>query len=885
MTDLASRLATALADRYTIERELGAGGMATVYLAHDVKHDRKVALKVLRPELAAVLGADRFVQEIKTTASLQHPHILPLFDSGEADSFLYYVMPYVEGETLRDKLNRETQLGIYEAVKITTEVADALHYAHEQGVIHRDIKPENILLHNGRPMVADFGIALAVSAAAGGRMTETGLSLGTPHYMSPEQATAEKDLTNRSDIYSLGAVLYEMLTGDPPHTGSTAHQIIMKIVTEEAAPVTTVRKSVPRNVDAAVRTALAKVPADRFASAHQLVEALEDPAFTTRGSSLVAPADSDKVRRWRATAIGALAGLIAVAGWALFGRSPTSTTPVSRFAHSLNAGEQLSVGYAAVELSPDGESLVYSASGRLHLRTMSELEGRPIPGSDGGSVAPFFSPDGLWIAYYSTDERQLKKIPATGGVAVDVSAAGERFFGGNWGDDETIVFADEDGIHQVDVAAETSRLIVPTTAPEEVCRPRLLPGQRWIMFTLATSAGSDRWNEAQIVAQSLDTGERLMLTTGGDARYVSTGHLVYAVDTVLFAVAFDLGSMRVTGVPFVIAEEMTRAVNPIYNGGTANYAVSEAGVFAYVPRALSAPTTLVWVDRDGDVEPFENLSPRTVTSPRLSPDGTRVVFATVEPADIWVYEIAQQRAFPLTMDGNNRWPEWVDDSLVAYTSGRSGVDNIFVQQWDRVGEPLQVTDGTNDSHLNAASPDGNYLAVHRHLEGNVTVRLTVSPRGGMGADSAGNEVDLGVPGSITTFSHDSKWIAYVSRETGRSEVHVAPNPGPGDRIPVTRGGGSQALWGRGELFYRQGNSMMAVRVETVPSLRIGDAVALFEGRYVSGPGGSRHYDATDDGLRFVMVAPGQPPDSTESRQQIIVVLNWFDELRRLGSAN
>jgi serine/threonine protein kinase len=218
MSESVGRLSTALADRYTIERELGAGGMATVYLAHDLKHDRKVAIKVLRPELAAVLGAERFVQEIKTTANLQHPHILPLFDSGEADGFLYYVMPFIDGETLRDKLNLKTLLGIEEAVKITTEVADALDYAHDQGVIHRDIKPENILLQNGRPMVADFEIALTVSAAAGGRMTEMGLSLGTPHYMSPEQATAEKDLTNRYDIHSLGCVLYEMLTGDPPHT-------------------------------------------------------------------------------------------------------------------------------------------------------------------------------------------------------------------------------------------------------------------------------------------------------------------------------------------------------------------------------------------------------------------------------------------------------------------------------------------------------------------------------------------------------------------------------------------------------------------------------------------------------------------------------------------
>jgi serine/threonine-protein kinase len=216
MPEITERLTAAVAGRYQIERHIGEGGMATVYLARDLKHDRKVAVKVLRPELAAVLGAERFVQEIKTTANLQHPHILPLFDSGEADGFLYYVMPFIDGETLRDKLSRETQLGIDEAVRITTELADALDYAHRNQVIHRDIKPENILLHDGRPMVADFGIALAVSAAAGGRMTETGLSLGTPHYMSPEQATAEKDVTNRSDIYSLGSMMYEMLTGSPP---------------------------------------------------------------------------------------------------------------------------------------------------------------------------------------------------------------------------------------------------------------------------------------------------------------------------------------------------------------------------------------------------------------------------------------------------------------------------------------------------------------------------------------------------------------------------------------------------------------------------------------------------------------------------------------------
>ena len=252
MTSIGGDVASALSGRYRIDRELGRGGMATVYLAEDLKHGRKVALKVLKPELAAVLGAERFVVEIKTTASLQHPHILPLFDSGEADGLLYYVMPYIQGETVREKLNRETQFGVDDAIRIAREVADALDYAHRHGVIHRDIKPENVLLHDGRAMVMDFGIALAVSAAAGGRMTETGLSLGTPHYMSPEQATADKDISARSDIYSLASVLYETLAGEPPHTGGSAQQVIMKIIAEPAKPVTSLRKSVPSNVDAAI---------------------------------------------------------------------------------------------------------------------------------------------------------------------------------------------------------------------------------------------------------------------------------------------------------------------------------------------------------------------------------------------------------------------------------------------------------------------------------------------------------------------------------------------------------------------------------------------------------------------------------------------------------
>jgi dipeptidyl aminopeptidase/acylaminoacyl peptidase len=286
-SDLLSRLQSALGARYSVERELGRGGMATVYLARDLKHDRDVALKVVRPELTAILGRERFLNEVRLTAKLDHPHILTLIDSGETEGLLWYVLPFIRGESLRQRLERARQLGMDEALAITGQIAGALEYAHARGVIHRDIKPENILLHEGEAMLTDFGIALAVKEAAGPRLTETGLSLGTPSYMSPEQATGDRVLDARSDIYSLGAVLYEMLAGEPPHTGATVQAVIAKLMTEQPTRLRTIRDTVPQGVDAAVSKALAKVPADRFASAAEFVGSLKvssGPALPGRRS-------------------------------------------------------------------------------------------------------------------------------------------------------------------------------------------------------------------------------------------------------------------------------------------------------------------------------------------------------------------------------------------------------------------------------------------------------------------------------------------------------------------------------------------------------------------------------------------------------------------------
>src|SRR5438034_2782706 len=273
-TDQRDRLNAALAGRYVIERELGSGGMATVYLAHDVKHHRRVAVKVLRPEVAAALGPDRFLREVEIAARLNHPHILALYDSGKANGFLFYVMPYVAGESLRHRLAREKQLPVEEALGITRDIASALGHAHAQNVIHRDVKPENILLYEGEAMVADFGIALAVSAAAGERLTEIGLAVGTPEYMSPEQALGERELDARSDVYSLGCVLYELLAGEPPYTGRTAQAILAKRFADPVPTVRRLRSAIPTGVEQALMKALARAPAGRFASAGAFGDAL-----------------------------------------------------------------------------------------------------------------------------------------------------------------------------------------------------------------------------------------------------------------------------------------------------------------------------------------------------------------------------------------------------------------------------------------------------------------------------------------------------------------------------------------------------------------------------------------------------------------------------------
>ena len=376
--------------------------MATVYLAEDLKHGRKVAIKVLHPELSAVIGGDRFLAEIKTTASLQHPHILGLIDSGEADGLLYYVMPFIEGETLRARLTREKQLPVDDAMRLTKEVASALEFAHKRGIVHRDIKPENILLQDGQALVADFGIALAVQQAGGTRMTQTGMSLGTPAYMSPEQAMGERDIGARSDVYALGAMTYEMLTGEPPFTGPNSQAIVAKVLTEKPPPLRPKRPTVPPAVEHAVLTALQKLPADRFGTAKEFADALDGSGKGgTYAATVAMPPAHPATRASRALVYGlaaALLGTAALAAWLAPARAPAAA---ARYGLAFAEG-QAPLGRVAI--TPDGSRLVYQGPGdsaqqrQLWVKRRDEYQATPLPGTTNPG-AQIISPDGEWIAF------------------------------------------------------------------------------------------------------------------------------------------------------------------------------------------------------------------------------------------------------------------------------------------------------------------------------------------------------------------------------------------------------------------------------------------------------------------------------------------------------
>ncbi len=873
MPNVTEELRTALIDRYVIESQLGEGGMATVYLAHDVKHNRKVALKVLRPELAAVIGGARFLQEIETTANLQHPHILSLHDSGEVGGTVYYVMPYIEGESLRDRLDREKQLPVADAVRLAGEVAGALDYAHRHGVIHRDIKPENILLHDGRATVADFGIALAASSAGGSRMTETGMSLGTPHYMSPEQAMGERELDARTDIYALGCVLYEMLTGEPPFNGPTAQAIVAKVMASEAEPVTTIRKTVPPEVADAVHAALQKLPADRFATAAEFASALSGQGSPpTRSHAAIRAAPTSRVPMVGAITVAMLATVAAVWGWSRADPAP----PVHRLDVRLHKSYLLRSADSPA-LSPDGSLLAYQdLEGNIVLLQRDRLIAEPVRDGANG-WGPFFSPDNGTVGFVTGFPGDLILVPVAGGPSRTVVVDSAHGYGASWSDDGWIYYlGTADGrvslLRVRPEGGEPELVAAPRPEEDELVfhSPEALPGGKAVLATLWRRRGA-----ADIVAIDIASAAREVLATGVRGLYARSGHLVVVRgDGVMEARAFDVGTLRTSGRPVEITKgAWVRAI------GRPPIALSHEGTLLYLEYDLSS--TIVRVTPDGRrtrVDPQWNDHFESIA---VSPTGDRLLISAKRDgrSGIWVKALDTGPLTRLATEGTYSYrPRWSPD-------GRSA---MFIT--DVEGRPQAYTtaaDGTSDSE-NLLGRLGAVDEVFVSPDGQWTV-FRAGSGGGRDLYAIRNVPDAEpVPLAVSEFeeyspalSPDGRWLAYGSDESGRSEVYVRPFPDAArGRWQVSREGGTEPLWGPGStLFYRRGERGDLIRVQVAAGdvFRVTSEEVLFSTLEYQADTRNRNWDISPDGESFYFVLEAQVG---EARQ--VMVLNWFEELEQIS---
>ena len=789
MSDPVARLNTALEGRYAIERELGEGGMATVYLADDLKHERKVALKVLKPELAAVIGAERFLVEIKTTANLQHPHILPLFDSGAADGLLYYIMPFIDGESLRDRLKRETQLPVDEALDIAEAVAGALDYAHRQGVVHRDIKPANILLHEGQPLVADFGIALAVTVAGGDRLTETGLSLGTPSYMSPEQVTAEGKLDGRSDQYSLACVLYEMLAGEPPFTAPTGQAVVAQILAVDPSPLGERRRTVPAGVAAAVHRALEKIPADRFDTAGDFEEALTTGEYWTpveaRGAGAPSSPQSPTLVRTLAAAL-VVVGALAVWGWLRPSTPPPGDVISRRIVIPVPTGQQLSIPQRRAfpfALSPDGSLLVYAAvrEGRtsLYLRPLDDFESTELAGTE-GAKQPFFSWDGTQIGFFA--DGQLQRVPVDGGAPFQITEVPDVPEGASWGPNDTIVYSARTELLKVSAAGgepEPLELNVAATQDAGVrvltrTWPHHLPDGEHLLVTIGDGI------TARTVVASLASGELTPAVDGSQGQYLpggrSSSHIVYTEPGErVRAVAFDLASLQVTGDPFPLFENVFRGAQ---NGGSF-IRVSRTGSVGYVNGGFER--SLVLVERSGReiLLTEERLGYRF---PRFSLDGTRVaVTVDPRPSTLWLFDVGSGVGSPI---GRGLMSFWNPDNGRLY----AGVASL-VERWPLTSSPdTAVIWPLTPSFPMSWSRDGLTL-ISMTVGVNTGKDLWHTQLGGDGVPDTLMATPFEEPDG--KLSPDGNWLAFESDLSGRPEIYLTTYPDLRDRQPVSLGGGQK----------------------------------------------------------------------------------------------
>ncbi|MEO8226709.1 MAG: protein kinase [Gemmatimonadota bacterium] len=709
-----NRLAAALADRYHLDRELGQGGMATVYLAEDLKHGRRVAIKVLRPELAAVIGPERFVREIRTIAALQHPHVLGLIDSGEVDGTAYYVMPFIDGESLRDRLDREKQLPIADAIRLASEVASALDYAHRHGVIHRDIKPENILLHDGQALVADFGIALAASKSGGARMTETGMSLGTPHYMSPEQAMGEREITGRSDVYALGIVTYEMLTGDPPFTGSTAQAIVARMMTETPRSLVAQRHTIPQTVERAVLTALEKLPADRFATAAEFAAALHGKEERTT----VAP---PSVRRRSASALpwaaAAVLAVVAAAGWYLAARNVGGSAPPMVFGQSTRVTWDPGLEILPA-ISPDGRSVAY-ASGTLQ---NMQIYVRPVAGgrsirltddSTGIQSHPRWSPDGTRVLFMQNGG--VFSAPAAGGPGrPEVPAHGREIISAVWSPEgKRIAWVANDSIFIKEADGSTR----PLAQVDEPTLCSWSPNGALIACssgnTLGLRVGESFGNisPSAIVVSRLSDGRVTKVTDGlglnENPIWSPDGRWLYFVSN--RHGPRDLYGQRITGAGAAVGAptRLTTGLN------VHTFSLSADG--ARLAYANFSTTSNIWsVPLNGSLEGATKVTSgnQNIETANVSADRQWLYFDAdlAGNMDLYRMRLRAGAAERLTTDPSDDFdPQPSPDGReVAFHSWRGGSRDIYVMPLDG-GQVQRVTSSPRQEALASWSPDGNAL--------------------------------------------------------------------------------------------------------------------------------------------------------------------------------
>ena len=824
MTHAIDRLTAALGDRYRLERELGAGGMATVYLAHDIRHDRRVAVKVLRPELAAVIGAERFLAEIKLTANLQHPHILPLFDSGEADSFLYYVMPYVEGVSLRDRITREKQLPVAEAVQIAVEVAAALDYAHRHNVIHRDIKPENILLHDGSALVADFGIALAVSTAGGTRMTETGMSLGTPHYMSPEQAMGEREITARSDVYALGAMTYEMLAGEPPFTGPTAQAIVAKVVTDDPRPLTELRRTVPPEVETAVLTALEKLPADRYPSAATFSAAI------TGGAEGAAP--SARAGRQRRVARRAVFGRLQLfgalgiatlglgAGYLLGRPGSQSAEPVLLPVLLPEDAPYLPNKGSSVTISRDGRRLVWlGTDAKLHLRDFGSLASRTLMFTE-GATGPFLSPDARSVGFYA--DGALRSVPLEGGPPVQLARMAD-YRGAVWGDDGRIYVTGLktptlNGLFRVpEGGGELELLATPDTAKgvRELRWPALIPGKTRVIVSLT------RGPVSQAGLATVDLGDKTVteFTNGTAPTVLPTGQIVFAreieANGALFVARLGSDGRSLRGEPVRVLTNLL-----LKNGGAAEYAVSPVGRLVYFRSESGGHSGRLEVVRDTATVRTLFESPKGIFSFSVGPDGRRIALSLGGPdgVQVAVYDVVSHALTQVTFQGTSGSPVWSPDGrMIAFTSVArdSAPRQVMIAPADRSLPPRPISlpplsPGANPTPLEFSGGGDRLLIAYTRGDG-TSARGFVSLRE-EGRWAGGDSV---ITDRGATFSPDGRLVAFTRLSESYGALMVREWPGPGGEWLVADHGGYRPSWARDgrALYYETDDGVFGVRID------------------------------------------------------------------------